>query len=199
MCCVKASCPNLLRRPADSVFQPLSRKPDFNLLLAELGLWRQAHDLRHRGIRKPTTPNQSLTVSFLQTELFNKERKQQWLHGECKCSITTGAVLNRTKTHRCSLGVLFSSVSFYSYEQEKPTEEPRLQSVTKMCSCMTMKERKASNPHICWNQQIFDLNDYSIMKIVINFLSIHESLQLVTPRAACETPCKEVRQCEQMD
>lgn len=46
---------DLLRCPADSVFQPLSRKPNLDLLLAELRLRRQAHDLRHRGIRKPAT------------------------------------------------------------------------------------------------------------------------------------------------
>lgn len=67
---------DLLRRPADSVFQPLSRKPDLDLLLAELGLRRQAHDLRHRRIREPTTQNQSVTDVFPQAELLNEQRTQ---------------------------------------------------------------------------------------------------------------------------
>jgi len=44
---------DLLRRPADSVLQPLGGEPDFDLLLAELGLRRQAEDLRQRRVREP--------------------------------------------------------------------------------------------------------------------------------------------------
>ena len=71
---------DLLRRPADSVFQPLSRKPDFDLLLAELRLRRQAHDLRHRRVREPTTG--TTRVRFQQT----KEKAEVEIKTEFYCS-----------------------------------------------------------------------------------------------------------------
>lgn len=72
---------DLLRRPADSVFQPLSRKPDFDLLLAELRLRRQAHDLRHRRVREPATGTTAVRIQ--QT----KETAEVKIKTEFYCSL----------------------------------------------------------------------------------------------------------------
>lgn len=73
---------DLLRRPADSVFQPLSRKPDFDLLLAELRLRRQAHDLRHRRVREPATGTTAVRIQ--QT----KETAEVKIKTEFYCSLS---------------------------------------------------------------------------------------------------------------
>lgn len=86
---------DLLRRPADSVFQPLSRKPDFDLLLAELRLRRQAHDLRHRRVREPATGTTAVRIQ--QT----KETAQEEIKTEFYCSLSVHVNKRNLQRQKC--------------------------------------------------------------------------------------------------